>query len=470
MRLRLKYNYLYESQVINEITNIALETVTGAIIKYFHTIQTEILRDKYTTVTGTILWNNAIDSWINTMWALYETIQTQVGIEWKKSTGGTFPKRLSSYVYKTFNVKLPVQLLKEIGTIASANNVTSDNTLFWDIFKCDTGDWWNDGDFGDVGSCLWNSNENARFIMEQKDFYAIRVYDSDKLERERFNNGMDTIQLSYKDLAEDNLSALYRSGRGRAWMYYIPNYDAYVIWNGYDSMGTLQALHFARIFATHFGYVYHKIRLANQERGDGQMYINGNQGWLVYKSINTKAESLRHYDFHLQIDDDDDERECVSCQDHIQADNTYDTVDGVVCRLCQDEFYVPSEWSGDYIRSDNAIYVEDECDQAITCSSIEHWYGGWYEDYKFGDYAVWIASESVYIWKINAYLYSDGDWYRDPEEDDTEETDENDDTILVEAGRGVIVNTYSPAPEKIVTTTSLASDTTHWQVYLEDNQ
>ena len=229
MRLRLKYNYLYESQVINEITNTALETITIAIVKYFFTIQTKILRDKYSIVTGAILWNTSIESWIGTRWILYEKIRDQVGVEWKKSTGGTFPKRLSSYVYKTFNVKLPVQLLKEIGTIVSADNVTSDNTLLWDIFKCDTGDWWSDGDFGDAGSCLWGSNENARFIMEQKDFYAIRVYDSDKLERKRFNNGMDTIQLSYKDLAENHLSSLYRLGRGRAWMHYIPNYDAYVI-------------------------------------------------------------------------------------------------------------------------------------------------------------------------------------------------------------------------------------------------
>ena len=164
---------------------------------------------------------------------------------------GKFAKRVKKFLNLARNINPDNNFMQELGKLA-AENAMYGNELWYD-FTDDFG--WTDGDFGDKGSCLFARGEKSRVLrwMEHNGMMAIRAFHS-----ENPNCGM-----------------------ARAWMYPLPNRDAYVIFNGYfdpvkarmflrDGRGLLL---FAQILSAHVNKPYSECDYPRDK--SGQLWLNG---------------------------------------------------------------------------------------------------------------------------------------------------------------------------------------------------
>lgn len=188
----------------------------------------------------------------------------------KGQFAGALPKRIAAYYFKVHNIKIPPALLAVIGETAKANIARGENfTLdFTDVFD------WQDGDFGDSGSCFWRDRRGARLGLQDEGGIAVRFFEKiDKLSEK---------QREYRAARENRLTPLDSEGwvgLARAWC--LPAHERRngghmpdVVFNGYGFSGNA-TLTIARLVATMFGMDYKKVFLTNDGEIHGYFWING---------------------------------------------------------------------------------------------------------------------------------------------------------------------------------------------------
>lgn|GEM_PF-3116100 len=233
---------------------------------------------------------------------------------------GTFPKRIRKYYFKNFGLKMPEALLAELGNIARAH---ASEAVTYRFEFVDTFDW-EDGDFGDAGSCYWGENSGARDMLADNDALAIRFYNEDG------------------------------SGLARAWVAPIDT-DLYIVFNGYGFPGHA-TLTIARVMAAHFGLAYRKIALSNDGTTSGLLWINGGAGYIV--GTPDVADGFTDYDFNWPDHYSD---YCYSCGTRIHGDDYYHGADDeMYCVDCYYNRFEDCYRCGSCEWREDVTYVDDD--------------------------------------------------------------------------------------------------------------
>ena len=244
-----KFNQLYKVDLVSEVTQNALVKILDVLDPIFRKELTLVQINKFVSNCGakyevdkrykesSLLYTPNLGQYA---FNCYAGIQKDIGLEWMHATKGTFPKRFASYMYKQYGLKLSTDILSQIGTLASAANA-SKSTMYFDIFDCANEKYWHSGRYGDSGSCLWGGRGGALDIFKDNSVMALRTYYDKQL-----TDAWKASKVAYQTLEEwfasltQDIKSNY--GRGRAWMHYVPDLDAYIFWNGYDAKGELLSL------------------------------------------------------------------------------------------------------------------------------------------------------------------------------------------------------------------------------------
>lgn len=212
---------------------------------------------------------------------------------WKTDSGtyrGKFTKRVQQYYHKAHGIRMPESFLEVVGNEARAH--ATDGLEY--IFDFDDEFDWQDGDFGDGGSCYWSDYAGARLMLRNNGAYAIRFFDE------------------------------AGEGYARAWV--VPIDDGkYIVFNGYGLQPD-STLAITQILANWLGLGYRRIDI----RAPHMLYINGNRGYVIGHPDATQ-DFWRHYINWETV------HECYDCGVEILDTEAYHGTDDYV--YCGDCFY-----------------------------------------------------------------------------------------------------------------------------------
>lgn len=273
-----------------------------------------------------------------------------LGFEWVRPKGtyaGSFPKRLSSMMYKEYGLVIPPVTLGQIGSQLAQTAINPSSYYFqsWDLKV--KGIDWDDGQFGDGGSCYWGCNRGIQKALEDSgSFYALRWYVNSKPSINDYGNFTFDEANNKIDLR----------GYARSWMYYVPNMigdqPALILFNGYG----LETLRQARILSTYLGIPYTNISISPD---NDLLYLNGGRTWAITPIMDTVLSKTLYVNEYLDSCDNDEEYDYVTCHccgGEIPEDDAHymDHLDRWLCPTCFTEEYV-------YVESQDAHYPVDEC-------------------------------------------------------------------------------------------------------------
>jgi hypothetical protein len=171
---------------------------------------------------------------------------------------GNFTKRLSRFAYKQHGLKIPPDVLSEIGNMASQQSAGASYRVAF-TRNLNLPAW----DFANEGSCWWGSYAASRCALKSNGGFALRTFNQ------------------------------YDGVTGRAWVMPLrlvgtlpdsaelaPTFetldaDAFIVFNGYGDMHGYTP---ARIMAHLAGMTYRKVCF---QPGESVMYVNNETGYLV---------------------------------------------------------------------------------------------------------------------------------------------------------------------------------------------
>lgn len=265
------------------------------------------------------------DNWDT--WCRFTQSFQELGYEWvlpKGKYAGTFPKRLSSLLYKEFSKKIPIDLMSKIGTIAADNSLAITEYYFRPI-KLEHKIMWGDGDFKDSGSCFWGGNSKAKEMMIDHGFYAMQFF--------------------------TEATTNYGYGKARSWLY--PMTNKFIIFNGYG----MQLIEQARILSQYLGLSYKKIELLNNNDNSNLLYINGATGYML--GTTKSLEAYDSFDFHIN-----ENRYrgyiCCNCENDFDEDEITYINHEPYCDECRDESFNWSEYEERYIHHSDSFEYNRE--------------------------------------------------------------------------------------------------------------
>jgi hypothetical protein len=246
--------------------------------------------------------------------------------EWVwKTNKGTLPKRVRAAIVKE-GLDCPDDVVSQVGNLAATHSEK------YKLYKMDfTQNFnWDDGDFGDAGSCYWGENSGARLnMLPSMGAYAVRFYDC---------NGY---------------------GDARAWL--VPcwgknNEKFYILFNPY---GRYTGYDMARVIAFHWGVSYKRTGLCNEGSSSGLLWINNAIGYAI-----GSADILPdNWDFECEEEECEEEGSayCNNCELPLYniEDFYYDPNGCVLCDDCYSELVRMCDVCGDNIWKENALKVYD---------------------------------------------------------------------------------------------------------------
>jgi hypothetical protein len=292
---------------------------------------------------------------------------------------GRFTRRYSQFVYKTTKISVPVDWLEKMGNIVASHS--EKNAGYSIDFTKDLHSW-RAGEFGDGGSCFWQSRASARDVMKKHDCFAIRFY-----------MGNDPVN-----------KVSYERGTARAWVVpNVPEQGMLTVFNGYGFAGDPTRV-IVRVLVQHLENTlnmknaihYREVRLLNNNSADGNLYINGSRAFIVgeaevckkYTEIDLKWKDnvlCQCYECNDSIYEGDDYHEhngryycddcfhdnfssCQHCDTYVPQEDinelTVQTADGTdtqyLCDRCYDNVSVTCGHCGDVVHEDDAIYLDGE--------------------------------------------------------------------------------------------------------------
>ena len=294
---------------------------------------------------------------------------------------GTMPKRISKYLHKEYGIKTTPEFMAEVGNIARKHTVNEDVFVFDITQSLD----WNPGDFGDNGSCWWESEEHARLGMITAGQYALRLFrpttcrvktgstrawgarhwtcretgDGVTLHTKPFNCNCSECTYSLREMELDvgrfGEYIMWRdqphynelpqgAGYGRAWM--VRDGENLITFNSY---GEYQLLQMSRILATIMGVSYRKTGL---DHYDNAVYLNGDAC-----VIGSDVQALRHTTLSFDVKHNN-RYTCESCDEDIHEDDLYFQDDTAMCEYCYSDRVTYCEGCDDHYWNEDMHYVE----------------------------------------------------------------------------------------------------------------
>lgn len=273
--------------------------------------------------------------------SLYSIFLGYIGNEFVNSEGKLI-KRLAKFIKQELNWKLSDAEAGYIGGIIT-NYKPSDRIPFDVTDHFD----WQAGDFGDYGSCFWGCRKNAREILTNHNCLAIRIYKDDS----------------------------YNEGEGRAWLYYAPKHNGFIMFNSYSHR---QIEELSNKLASWIRENYHidvytkRISFRVNGRDDGTVWINGGEGILISSEEYSTLKSINMTGIEESTD-----IECCNCGDYINEDDVIYIYGDCYCENCC--FYC--DHCEEYCRGDNfhVTYRGDRiCDNCLenydTCYACNELY------------------------------------------------------------------------------------------------
>lgn len=187
------------------------------------------------------------DKWLR----ISNQIEEKVGPVWQ-TRGGNFTKRLSRHAYKEAGLKVPPDLMSEIGNLARDHStpVAHDIEITRDLNL-------PAGEFVHGGSCWWQSYSESRCLLKGNGGFGLRTFDDDG-----------------HPIGRAWVMPLKKSESGRL----VPTFetvdpDGFIVFNGYGNLGGYAP---ARIMAHMTGWTYRKV-----EFHCPPMYVNNESGYLI---------------------------------------------------------------------------------------------------------------------------------------------------------------------------------------------
>lgn len=239
---------------------------------------------------------------------------------------GNLTTRIEKYVKLAYDVKLSRETITECGNIAK--NSMSEGTKY--VFEFTDNFDWDDGDYGDIGSCYWGCNSAARFFMhDNPNCYAIRFYNPD-------------------DLSE---------GIGRAWFVRTRLDNVVISFNAYGPY-TLQQINVMLEKIT--GAKMFTAKITNYGNTGGTLWINGFKGYVL---ATPNTDEFSEYDFKFDTDQYESGVSCEGCGDYVNEDYAH---------------YHDGYYYCEYCFSDLFSYC-DRCDGTVDNDDITHVHSGRYE-------------------------------------------------------------------------------------------
>lgn len=247
---------------------------------------------------------------------------------------GAFPKRVSQFYHKNYEVKLPWSFMTELGNLARQHSADDVTYTFEFTDRLD----WQAGDFGDRGSCFWGDHSGAREMLVENDGMAVLFFNA------------------------------HGGGIARAWAVAIED-ELLIVFNGYGFPGDA-TLTIATIIASFREGSYRMIHLSNNGRDGGVLYFNGGRGFIIgpadliasYTSYDFEWEEIYSYACREcgrgiadgeEMFGPDDMPYCERCYGELtsyceQCDQTYwvDEIsrygDRYLCRWCAEQIEPPA--------------------------------------------------------------------------------------------------------------------------------
>lgn len=189
---------------------------------------------------------------------LARTLQDALGSEWQTKQGN-YTKRLSRHAYKTYGLKVPPEVISEVGNIGRAHSrgvnfeieVTRNLNLPAE-------------DFYHEDSCWWQSYSSSRCALKSNGGFGLRTFATRK---SRYLGEYESVE------GRAWVMPLRKNGSGLVPTFETEEPDAFVVFNGY---GDLEEYVPARIVAHMAGMTYRKIAFWGEP-----MYVNNDSGYLV---------------------------------------------------------------------------------------------------------------------------------------------------------------------------------------------
>lgn len=285
--------------------------------------------------------------------------------EWATKRG-TFPKRLAKWLKGEHGIKVSSDFLGKVGDIAGscANHKSQ--------YRYDV-NWlldWQDGEFGDAGSCFWGGRSGARSMLRENGAFAFRLYDES-------GNGYARCWVwEAKDWAEEEKQG------------------PFVVFNGYGET----TLRFARIISVVAGGTYKKINIANMGSYEGELWINGGGTGYVVGSSKQVDNFPDYFDFEWE----EYSVGCYVCGTPIEVDSDdchrYDYE--YYCTDCFYRHFMVCERCGYIMTHDNVCLTPSEIALCIRC---------FYEKYSYCEFcggALEIA-EAVEVPSTGGYAHQE---------------------------------------------------------------
>lgn len=270
---------------------------------------------------------DALDTWWDWTWTAAQedpertttTVRDGRTVEVPLVYRGNFPTRISAMLHHVAGIRLDNQLKERIGNLYSMYRAGAQDVIFRVTKDVD----WDEGTFGDSGSCYWSYNSAARWFI-QGEGWALQ----------RFTKKWE----QYYEFRE--------AAHSRAWILPWSNYrfHGYVVFNGYsnyvdeDGYGrTLPAM--AGALANLLGGVTQRVRLSNEGYTDGTLFINGGAGIVIAPDWDAVKSLGNEINFHHHVARSYEE--CVRCGDEIDLDdgNYYYYDDDYLCVRCYDRYF-----------------------------------------------------------------------------------------------------------------------------------
>lgn len=232
---------------------------------------------------------------------------------------GSFVKRFRKYLKKEYNSEFTHA--GELGSLVGQYSAGKDCYSFRYSNKL-----WNEGDFGDAGSCFFGSRSEAPSRIFDAGGGAIQFFDSDG------------------------------KGYARAWVLPIDNW--LTVFNAYG----LELLTTVRIIAGSLGLSYRKVRLENNSSIKGLIWINGGSGYVIGTDILDLSE-MGDSIIDLGIDCP----ECCNCE---QWGEMIEEDGNLYCESCHSELFGNcDECDNTYLRDDINCITTDDGRELLVCDS-----------------------------------------------------------------------------------------------------
>jgi hypothetical protein len=192
-----------------------------------------------------------------------------VGPNWQTKQGN-FTKRLSRLAYKTYNLKLPPEVISHVGNIARDHSTAVDHQIAVTRQLNLSPE-----EFAHEESCWWQSYASSRCALKSNGGFGLRAFHVD---------GWVTGRAWVLPLKQSNgfLTPTFET----------ESPDAFMVFNGY---GTLSGYTAARIMSHMAGWTYRKVEF----RGD-PMYVNSESGYMV--APEEIADPYTDGDFELSLE------------------------------------------------------------------------------------------------------------------------------------------------------------------------